>query len=145
MKLNTKHFGEIEVEEEKIITFKDGLPGFDDLSRFILFDEESNDGLFLWMQSIDDPTIAFVLLDTLRVMPLYDPIISEESIISLGDTGGDTLPNILCYNIAVVEKSMKDTRVNLKAPIIINQLTKKGCQVLCSNEDYDIKCKIFAS
>jgi flagellar assembly factor FliW len=61
MLLQTKHFGEIEIDNKEIITFEDGLPGFEDLNKFVLLgqDEESPFG---WLQSIDQPDYAFVLV-----------------------------------------------------------------------------------
>ena len=135
MQLNTKHFGEITVEENDILTFEEGLPGFDSERKFILLSDGPND-LFSWLQSAEDGDLAFVLMDIKQILPDYDPKIPTEMLEGLGEP-------LCCYNIAVVPENLNDSRVNLKAPILINKQLRKGKQVIASNEEYSIRHYIF--
>jgi len=137
MKLDTKHFGEISIEEEEIITFDEGLPGFWDSTRFVLLADQPSD-LFSWLQSVDDGDLVFALMDVTQVIPDYQPQIESELIEDLGDG-----TSFVYYNIAVVPEDLKDLRVNLKAPVLINTNARKGRQVLASNEDYSVRHYIF--
>lgn len=144
MKLTTKNFGEIEIDESKIINFELGLPGFNDNKRFILLsdatDSSEASGLFWWLQSVDDGNIAFVLMDVFRVKPDYSPSINQDDIICLGECATEDL---LVYNITVIPDDINNLTVNLAAPVIINSLTRKGRQVLIDNEEYEIKCYMY--
>lgn len=143
MQIDTRHFGKVDIEENKIILFPQGLPGFDNMKKFIILNEEDEE-LFSWLQSIDDPSIAFALIDVLKIMPEYDPLVSLEElkIIDVLDSDKD-LENIVSYNIVVIPKDIKEMSVNLKAPVIINTKTYKGKQALASNDNYEIRHKIF--
>ena len=140
MKLETRNFGEIEFLEEEIINFYDGLPGFESNRRFVLLSEEDSPISFL--QSVDGDDVSFVVVDMLAFMPDYNPRVDESFIADLGVYDPE---NFLIYNIATIFDNLKDSTVNLKAPIIVNAADKKGKQVVCENEEYSVKALLFAS
>jgi flagellar assembly factor FliW len=143
MKLDTRHFGEIDISEEKVINFENGIPGFFDHTQFVfLTDSEADEdgGPFTWMQSVSDKDICFVVIDAATVFPDYDPQVSEDEMEGLGDFAEQGL---VIYNIAKIVDDIEQSTVNLKAPIVINRETKKGKQVICSNDEYEIRHKIF--
>ena len=139
-KFKTKHFGEIEYDEEKVLSFPDAIPGFPDATRFLLMNKDESEDMFFWLQCLDDGDVAFTLMDVYQVLGDYDPMVDSEEIQALGDISGAPL-NI--YNIVVIPEDVKQMRVNLKAPIVINTDTGVGKQVICSNEDYKIRFYIF--
>lgn len=143
MQLKTKHFGEVEVDESKVLTFAEGLPGFPDAKEFIILKEEEteeNDGLICWLQAIKDSNLAFVLMNVFKLMA-YEPLFDEEELAALGENPEE---DYLIYNIAVIPDDIKNTRVNLRAPLVINTFTQKGKQIVASNEGYAIKHYLFA-
>jgi len=140
MQLSTKHFGDIDYEEDRIITFPHGLPGFPDTRRFLLLEGSTPNDLFYWLQCIDDGDLAFTLIDLYQVKPDYNPLVGPEEICELGDLSNKPLE---IYNIAVIPEEIKQMRVNLKAPIVINPATMMGKQVIVSNEEYNIRHFIF--
>ena len=76
MKLNTSRFGEIEVNEEEIITFSDGLFGFEDIKKYIIFQMEDDNPL-MWMQSIEEGSLAFILIRPFEFNPNYSLQLSD--------------------------------------------------------------------
>ena len=151
MKLETRHFGEIDIDENKIILFEEGLPGFRHLRRFALFHDEEEfenaddmtanaESVFLWLQSLDDGETAFVLLNTYMFMPNYAPDLEEGALDSLGECDPDDL---IIRNIAVIPDRLEDMTVNLCAPVIINSITQKGKQALATNKDYHVKHRMI--
>ena len=142
MKVETRVFGTIEVEEDKIITLKKGMIGFPNLNRFVLnFDKEKSDKKFkiMWLQSLDDGTVAFPVVDPTLVVPTYAPSVSEELLAPLGTL---TDENTYVLVTVTVPKNIEDFSANLKAPIVINMDTHKGAQVI-TEEDYPVKYKIY--
>ena len=139
-KLTTFHFGEIEYDEQKIINFPDGLPGFPDDKRFLFMSEEEDEDMFFWLQSVDNGDVAFTLMNVYGVLPHYDPLVDEEEMKELGDISDTPLE---IYNIAVIPEDTKQMRVNLMAPVVINMETGLGRQVVCTNDDYPIRYFIF--
>ena len=133
MKINTKHFGELEIDDDRAIDFDEGLPGFPDDKRFILLENEEP---FYWLQSLSDGENAFILVDVFSLIPDYSPQVDTEEFSVLGEYNPD---NFLIYNIVVLPENINDMTVNLLAPIIINSVTKKGRQVIAKNENYGVK------
>lgn len=145
MFVETRHFGRLEIEDDKVITFEEGLPGFEKCKRFVLLKDEKDidteaEGLFWYLQSLDDPEASFVMMDVLMVMPGYNPMIEADEIASLGEYSPETF---FVYNIVVIPENIMNLSVNLKAPIVINEKEKKGKQIIVSNEDYAIRYHIF--
>lgn len=69
MIINTSRFGDVEIEEEKIIKMPEGILGFSDQKRFFMMNRK--DTPFKWLQSLDDPNLAFVILNPLVFEPNY--------------------------------------------------------------------------
>lgn len=142
MKLETRVFGTIDIDDNKIITLEQGMIGFPELTRFaLIYDEEKKDKKFriLWLQSMDDGEIAFPVTDPSYFMEEYKPCIEEELLTPLGEL---TEENTYILVTVTVPRKIEDFSVNLKAPIIINSDTNKGIQAITEN-DYQIKYKIY--
>jgi len=135
MQLNTKHFGLIEYQEDEIITFPEGIPGLGEDKHFLLLSDAPGD-LFCWLQSVDDGDLALVLVDVLQIKPDYDPQIDKETLKEMGEP-------LVSYNVAVVPEDIQLMRVNLKAPILINNILRTGRQVVSGNEEYSVRHYIF--
>ena len=139
-KLTTFHFGEIEYDEQKIINFPHGIPGFPDDKRFLFMSENEDEDMFFWLQSVDNGDVAFTLMNVYGVLPNYDPLVDEEEMKELGDITDKPLE---IYNIVVIPEDVKQMRVNLMAPVVINMEAGLGRQVVCTNDDYPIRYYIF--
>jgi len=142
MHIKTRVFGEIEIEDAKIITFEQGIVGFPEMQKFaIVHDEEKgvNAGI-RYLQSVDEPEFAMPVMDPLVVMPEYNPEVEDELLKPLGDIKAD---NLLVLVTVSVPKEIEKISVNLQAPIIINAEEKKGVQVILESGDYKIKYPIY--
>ncbi|MCI5740453.1 MAG: flagellar assembly protein FliW [Lachnospiraceae bacterium] len=140
MKLTTRVFGEIDIEDEKIINFEDGIIGFPDLKKFtLIYDEEKeNNSNIIWMQSLDEPAFAMPVMNPLLVKENYNPIVEDELLKALGNLAEE---NTLVLVTVTVPQNIEKTSVNLKAPIVINAKEKKAVQVIV--EDEDVKYEIY--
>ena len=142
MLIKTRYFGEIDVDEQKIITFDDGLIGFEYLKRFTLIynNETETSGTITWLQSLDEPMVACPALSPFYVMTDYNPVVEDEVLTKLGEL---TEENTAIFLTLTVPSDITKMTTNLKAPIIINADTKKGCQVIAENPDYVVKYNIY--
>lgn len=140
-KLITKLFGEIGIDEQKIINFPEGIIGFKNLKNFLLIhDSENEDSKITWMQSIDEPAFAIPVIDPLVVKEDYNPIAEYELLECIGEITDNEL--FIMVTLKVPE-DINNMSVNLKAPLVINPNTRKGCQILVQNEDYMVKYPIY--
>lgn len=138
MKINTRYFGEIEIGEEKVIHFENGLFGFEQYKDYtILYDVDSEDEpFFSWLQCVTEPALAVPVVNPLKVKSDYDPIVEDELLTRLGEIQDEDLLVLL---LATVPQDVKKTSVNMKAPLVINAGTRQGIQIVAENEDYEIK------
>jgi len=142
MLIKTRYFGEIDVDDQKIITFDNGLIGFEYLKKFTLIynNESENTSAVTWLQSLDEPMVAFPALSPFYVMADYNPIVEDEVLTKLGELTED---NTAVFLTLTVPSDITKMTTNLKAPIIINADTKKGCQVIAENPEYVVKYNIY--
>jgi flagellar assembly factor FliW len=139
-KFETKHFGEISYDPERVVYFPEGIPGFPDSKNYILMSEKDDEENFFWLQSVDEGDVAFTLMDVYKVFPDYDPQVDDAEIAELGELSDTPL---LVYNIVVIPDYVRHMRVNLRAPVVINLNTGIGKQVICTNDEYSIRFMIF--
>ena len=141
MKLNTRIFGEVEIEDSKIISFPNGIIGFPDLKRFTLMhDEEQGTNTIKWLQSIEEPGFAMPVMDPLVVCPDYNPVVEDELLKPIGDINPDS---VLVLVTLTVPKDVKLMSVNLQAPFVINADEKKACQIIVDSDKYPVRFPIF--
>lgn len=142
MKINTKIFGEIEIAEEKIIIFRDGIIGFPELKRFaLLHDEERGSGAGIrFLQSLEEPGFAMPVMNPLDVKPDYDPEVDDELLTGAGNL---TPENLLVLVTVSIPGDLKKMSVNLQGPFVINIDECKGCQIILDNGSYPVKFPIY--
>ena len=143
MRVQTKWFGEIEVSDEKIITFEKGIIGFEDWKKYTLvYDaEKEEDVSIVWLQAVDEPTLALPIMKPEIVYEAYDPIVEDEIINSLGENIKDAELMVFCA--LTVPQDLTKMTINLKAPIIINVDTMKRVQLIADNSDYQVRYPIY--
>ena len=141
MKAATRLFGEIEIDESKIITFEDGIIGFPDMKKFTLIFDEEKEGRpsISWLQSMDEPEIAFPVMDPLFVCETYNPSVEDELLKNLGTIKED---NLYVLVTVTVPQNIKELAVNLKAPIVINTDTRKASQIIVE-DDMPVRYRIY--
>lgn len=142
MKIDTRLFGEIEIADDKVITFENGIIGFPDLKKFALIhDEEEGKGAGIrFLQSLDEPGFAMPVMDPLIVKPDYDPEVNDELLVSAGKVTED---NILVLVTVSVPNDLKKMSVNLQGPFVINVEEHKACQVIIEGGEYPVKFPIY--
>lgn len=136
MKLRTKYFGEIEYDADDVLSFPNGLYGFDDEHEFLLIPFEGSEGTLLCLQSKKTSALAFILMDPFALQPDYTPALQRAELSALGvrDSGD------LCYYVmCVVKQPVSDSTVNLKCPVAINPDTRVCVQVILDSEEYQMR------
>ena len=142
MKVNTRIFGEIEISEEKILNFPNGIIGFPDLTRFALVhdEEKGSDAGIRYMLSIDEPAFAMPVMDPLIVKPDYDPQVDDELLSVLGNL---TPENIVVLVTVTVPSDLTKMTVNLQGPFVINSEERKAAQIIVDSNEYPVRFPIY--
>ncbi len=138
MLVKTKHFGEIELEEDKILSFDQGILGFVDCKKYaIIYDNDSGERPDItWLQSLEEPAIAIPVVSPFLIRPDYNPTVEDALLSSLGEV---TPENLVVLVSVTVPSDITRISANLRAPFVINADTKKGCQVIVDDAEYDIR------
>ena len=141
MILTHTRFGTIEFTQDDVITFEEGLIGFTESTEFLLVPSKPGSP-FSWLQSTEDPSLAFLIADPAAFFEDYDPIINDREAIQLGLMNGADFGIFVTSAIPVGEP--KKATANLAAPILINLDSKRGKQVVLENEAYTMRHPIFS-
>jgi flagellar assembly factor FliW len=131
MKWNNRQFGEFEYLPEHVLTFPEGLIGFEQYKKFILINDEDSQP-FLWLVSLEDADISF-------------PVIAPHAFVAEYDKDLHKKPEETILTIVLLREKMEDSTVNLRSPIIIANTT--GHQVVLENDSYPFQYPLltFAS
>jgi flagellar assembly factor FliW len=135
MLIETVKFGEIEIEEEKIIYFPDGIIGFPEYKRYVLL-EEKKDSPLKFLQSTEKPGLCFVVIDPFYFYPEYEFEISDEVEVELEIEDANDV-GVLC--IVTIPEQIYLVSANLLAPIVLNLKKKKARQIILEGEKYTTK------
>lgn len=141
MKANTRIFGEIDIDDSKIISMEKGMIGFPDLKKFaLIYNEEREKTVIKWLQSMDDGDIAFPVMEPQLVKADYRPSISEDVLEPLGSLDEE---NTFVLVTVTVPKEIEKMTCNLQAPIVINTSTNKAAQMIVE-DDSPIRFPIYS-
>jgi flagellar assembly factor FliW len=140
MKVNTKAYGLIDVDQRQKIHFPSGILGFENLKNYVLLDALQQP--FYWLQSMDVQEIAFVLIEPFIFRPDYSPDVSALELEEV-QLSPDSTDNMLVFTIVTIPEEQRDMTANLQGPIIINRNLHLGRQCISENENWKTRHKIM--
>ena len=140
MDINTRDFGVVQVEDDAVYEFDDGLYGFEDDKRFAIFEQSFDDVSFLYLQSMDNIIPCFLVFEPWDLHPDYQPVLTKEdmAICQVNNT-----EDLIFLVIASVPTSIEEMSINIKSPVVLNPKTRKARQVILQNPDYTVKYQPF--
>jgi flagellar assembly factor FliW len=127
--------------EEDVITFEDGIPGFESNKKFVIVRNESY-APFEWLVCIDGTKLRFAMLNPMVVYPEYAPNISKSQVEGLNLQNAE---DVLIYALVTVLSNPSESTLNLMAPIIINTKNKVGRQIILENSTYSTREPVMRS
>ena len=136
MEILTRDYGLIEIDTSALLRFDEGIIGFEEYHSFVLLDISDGQSPLRCLQSTEDSSLAFILLDPFYLRPDYEVVIDDEVVAKLSVDSSD---DIVILAIVVVPENIKLMSINLKAPIIINARVKKGIQYILDCDDYNVR------
>lgn len=143
MKAETKYFGTIDVDDDKIIHFPMGIIGLEEFKNFaLIYDSEREERSNIsWLQSMEEPLMVMPVINPDEITDEgYHPIIEDELMKQIGDPADADLMILVTMSIP---SDLTKMTANLKAPIIINTTNCQAMQVIVENEDYMVKYNVY--
>ncbi|WP_430510015.1 flagellar assembly protein FliW [Gottfriedia solisilvae] len=141
MKIQTKYHGELDIQQEDIVAFPNGIPAFEDEKEFIVLPLQ-NESPFSILQSVQTTNLAFVIGEIFTLFPSYDIELSQNAIDVLQLTESK---DAVVYSIITVKEPFIKSTANLQGPIIINAVKKIGKQVVLNQSSYKTKHELVGS
>jgi flagellar assembly factor FliW len=139
MKMETTRFGEIEINEQEIITFPDGIPGFERDRRFVILELEDLDG-FACLQCIDRGELSFIIVNPFVFFPEYEFNLpdAEAQQLEIAEPG-----DVAVWSIVTIRDELESATVNLVAPIVLNRQKRLGKQVILVDPNLSTRHALF--
>lgn len=142
IEIQTKPFGKMQISEKQILSFPEGLLGFEDYKKFALIEEEE-ESVFKWLQSVEEVDLAFVVIPPSLFKKEYKPLIPEQELQGIGIT--DLEDGLMLVIVTVPGEDPALMTANMQGPILINKETLLGKQFISRNESHSVREKILAS
>ena len=139
MKCISTRFGSFEIPEDSIISFPSGLLGFSEQRRYVILDHDT-DAPFKWLQSVEEPGLAFVIMDPATFHPDYQIDLSDDALAEIKDGGREDLA--LAVILTIPSDDPGRITANLRGPLIISHKTKLGKQLVLP-EDVPTRHPLF--
>lgn len=136
MLVRSTRFGDLSITDDQVISFPNGMIGFEDIERYVLLNPTDK---ISWLQSVDEPSLAFPLVQAPLVYPGYSLYVEDDSLDPLGDVD-ESMMGI--YLVLVVPGDPSGATVNLKAPVVISLKSRRGMQLLIDRPEYSIRHRI---
>jgi len=139
VKFRTTRFGALEVGDDTLLTFPSGILGFPEWTRYVLLDHDT-DAPIKWLQCVENPDLAFVVLDPVYFKPDYQVQLTQDAIRELDGREDDAVSVVTILTIP----SEDPTRVtaNLRGPLVLNHRTRR-CKQLVLTEDIPTRYPLF--
>lgn len=138
MEVETKANGVVEVSEKQIVTFPEGILGFEDFHKYALINSEYEP--FIWLQSLEEKNLAFLLIDPFLISSEYEADIDDESLKKIQVTSPE---DIVVMTIVTIPSDGSEITANFLGPLVINRRNNKCMQVILSDGRWNTKFNII--
>ena len=135
MNLSTQRFGNVSIPDDKIITMPKPVLGFEHLKRYCIIERDDCEP-FLWYQSIDDPTVAFMIVNPLVFVPDYRIEVNPRE---LDELKISDVREVETYAIVTVPANPAEISINLQGPLLINTRSRLAKQLVLVNSSYRVR------
>lgn len=141
MEFRTSRFGKVSVDDEAIINVHQGLLGFPDATRYVVLEHDREDTPFKWLQAVDNPNLAFVIIDPLEIVENYPVCLDEDLVEMTGSSdlteyGAMVIVNIPCENPSGMT-------ANLRAPILVHMKNRIAKQTILEDDTMPLNYRII--
>ena len=139
MLVQSTRFGELDVAEEQIMDFPEGLLGFPDEKRFALMEYKPESPFYI-LQSMADPDLTFLMINPFAFFNDYDFHMDDALMAEIGVTA-DNPPTV--FNIATVRDKIQSMTVNLAGPVLVNIRDRKAAQWVIEKTQFPTRYPLF--
>jgi len=137
--IESTRFGTVEIDDAIVLTLEQGMIGFPDHRRYAIL-KQREDSVFMWLHSIEDPSLAFPIVLPWVFYWDYEVDLSDADMAAIGVERAD---QISIYCVVNVTQNVREATINLFSPIVVNNAERLGRQVINLAEGYSTRNKLF--
>lgn len=138
MEIKTKTMGTVDIDEKNILSFPNGLFGFESYHKYALMEAEYKP--FLWLQSLDEPNLAFLLVDPFMIVKDYELDVDDKTLFEIEI---ESPADVVVFSIITVPNDGGPVTANLQGPIVINRKNNQALQIILSDSKWTTKHNII--
>ncbi|MBQ6056053.1 MAG: flagellar assembly protein FliW [Treponema sp.] len=138
MEVKTKTMGTVSIDETQIVEFPHGLFGFEDYHRYAVIEAEYQP--FYWLQSLDESSLAFIMVDPFLIVADYELDIDDKTLLEIGL---DSPQDVILFSIVTIPADGGPVTANLQGPVVINRRNNQALQVILSDSRWTTKHNII--
>lgn len=138
--IESTRFGAIEYSDSDVLTFTEGMLGFPDAKQFVLLSHKP-ESPFRWLQSVDEPSLAFLIAEPAQMVKDYSFEISDSLAAVLGVD--DQVPPVVYATVSIPAGKPREMTMNLAGPILLSPRTGRAAQIVVEDSAYTTKHKVF--
>lgn len=138
MEIKTKTMGTVSVDEKNVIDFPNGLLGFEDFHKYAIIEAEYKP--FFWMQSLDEPSLAFLIVDPFIIAEHYELDVDDKT---LGEIDVESSADVIVWAIVTVPCDGGPVTANLQGPVIVNKKNNLALQIILADTKWTTKYNII--
>ncbi|MCC5814307.1 MAG: flagellar assembly protein FliW [Leptospira sp.] len=140
VELLSKPFGKIQIQPEQILEFPDGLLGFENFKEFALI-EESEDSPFKWLQSVQEKSLAFIVIQPELFLDEYKPLIPDDELSEIDlESVNDALKFVI---VTIPNDNPQEMTANLQGPILINKKKHIAKQLISRDDRHPVRYRMM--
>ena len=140
MQVETRAMGVVEVSDTQVVTFPEGLLGFEEYTDFAMV--ESDYEPFLWLQSLQEKSLAFLLIDPFLISGEYEAEIDDTELAKIGISDPS---QVAVFTIVTVPSGGGAVTANFQGPLIFNKKNQQCMQVVLDGSKYTTKHDILGA
>ncbi len=134
MDVKTKIGTTVQIDKKDILEIPEGLFGFEEYKNYAIFDSEYPP--FMWMQSLEESSLAFLIVDPFLVADDYELDIDDKALYKIGISN----PAEVCVMaIVTIPAGGSPVTANLQGPLVINRSNNKCMQVILNSNKWTTK------
>ena len=130
--------GTVSIDETQIVEFPHGLFGFEDYHRYAVIEAEYQP--FYWLQSLDESSLAFIMVDPFLIVADYELDIDDKTLLEIGL---DSPQDVILFSIVTIPADGGPVTANLQGPVVINRRNNQALQVILSDSRWTTKHNII--